>query len=84
MQLDGGRELEDGTLREDSTIIDLDSIALACKHQNLCPIAVTKGKRISVVSAYLQRFQARCYVIERTTKDTNLTESRAHRMPSAY
>ncbi|KAG0062387.1 hypothetical protein BGZ90_003102 [Linnemannia elongata] len=48
MQLDGGRELEDGTLREDSSIIDLDSIALACKHQSLCPTAVTKGKRISV------------------------------------
>lgn len=75
---------EDGSQREDSTTVDLESVSVACKHQNLCPSAVSKSKRISMVSAHLLQFHAPCYEVERTTKGTNLTESCAHRMPSAY
>ncbi|KAF9541857.1 hypothetical protein EC957_002627 [Mortierella hygrophila] len=48
MQLEGGRTSEDGSLRENSTTVDLDSLAVACEHQNLCPTAVSKSKRISM------------------------------------
>ncbi|KAF9146334.1 hypothetical protein BGX30_001348 [Mortierella sp. GBA39] len=53
MQLDGGRTSEDGSRRENSTTVDLDSIAVACEHQNLCPTAVSKSKRISMYAQCL-------------------------------
>ncbi|KAF9147747.1 Ubiquitin carboxyl-terminal hydrolase 48 [Linnemannia schmuckeri] len=48
MQLDGGRISEDGSQREDSTTVDLDSNAVACEHRKLCPTTVSKSKRISM------------------------------------
>lgn len=49
MRLDGDETTADGSKPEESSVFDLDSGAIACAHQKLCPVVVSKSKRISTV-----------------------------------
>ncbi|KAG0379479.1 hypothetical protein BGX24_000219 [Mortierella sp. AD032] len=52
MQLDGD-QTKDGSNLEASRVVDLDSSAIACEHQKLCPTAVSKSKRISMDAKHI-------------------------------
>ncbi|KAF9121814.1 hypothetical protein BGW39_010236 [Mortierella sp. 14UC] len=53
MRLDGDQTTTNGSKPEESSVVDLDSSAVACEHRKLCPAAVSKSKRISMAAQQL-------------------------------
>ncbi|KAF9907802.1 hypothetical protein EC991_010494 [Linnemannia zychae] len=53
MQVDGDQVTPDVSKPNESSMVDLDSSAISCEHQKLCPVAVSKSKRISMTAQLL-------------------------------